>query len=324
MQLPTSGAPWQRLVQTAAAPIPAEALSCQDATASRATMATALVAARTNDDRLRAKVRDELLRIIGSEDGGTCGHQERNRPLAVGRNLTAYVIAADVIGFKAFDPADEGTWRSWLSALRSKTLVGGWALNSAMGRADHSNWGAHEAAALTAADLYLGDSGAVALDAAWARAWVDPRAPMPWTYHPDKHDYSWSSTGIPPAAPVNPKGASKNGIAVDGIPLVDMQRGAGFTSGQPTLTDYPRESLVGRTVQAELLHRAGYPAFEWGDRGLLRVARRLLAFSQQWESGWYEPRMNAYWILEKRLGAGLPRAESAVGRQVVGTDWTHR
>jgi hypothetical protein len=322
--LPASGAAWDRLVSRASSTIPRDDLSCQDASAPQVTMAAALVAARSNDNGLRGKVRDELTRIIGTEDGSTCGHPDRNRPLGVGRNLTAYVISADLIGFRTFDPAREATWRAWLSNLRSKPLPGGWALSAESARADHSNWGAHQAAALTAANAYLGDATALAVDAAWARAWVDVNAPRPWVYHTSKHDYSWSSTGIPPRAPVNPSGAVKDGVVVDGIPLVDMQRGGGFTAGQPTLTNYPRESLVGRTVQFELLHRQGYPAYGWGDRGLLRVAQRLLALSQQWESGWYEPRMNAYWILAARYGVALPRSESAVGRQVIGVDWSHR
>ena len=324
MALPTSGGPWSRLVARAASAIPPDDLSCQDASAPGITMATALVAARTNDNVLRSKVRDELMRIMGTEAGSTCGHPDRNRPLGVGRNLTAYVISADLIGFRAFDATAETTWRAWLSAVRSTPLPGGWALNSATARDDHSNWGAHQAAALTAADAYLGDASGLALDAAWARAWVDPTAPMPWAYHIEKHDYSWSATGTPPGVPVNPAGAMKDGVLVDGIPLVDMQRGGGFTTGAPVLTDYPREALVGRTVQFELLWRAGYPSYSWGSNGLLRVAQRLLAFSQQWDPGWYDARINAYWILSARYGVSLPRAEPAVGRQVVGADWTHR
>jgi hypothetical protein len=324
LALPTSGGAWDRLVSRASGAIPREDLSCQDATASQVTMAAALVAARTNDQALRGKVRDELMRIMGTENGSTCGHPDRNRPLGVGRNLAPYVISADLIGFREFDPVAETTWRAWLSALRSAPLAGAWALNSTTARNDHSNWGAHQAAALTAADAYLGDTAALALDAAWARAWVDPTAPMPWSFQTDKHDYSWSSTGIPPAVPVNPAGAVKDGVAVDGIPLVDMQRGGGFTTGAPVYTQYPREALVGRTVQFEILARAGYPAYSWGGNGLLRVAQRLLDWSTRWDASWYEPRMNAYWILSVRYGVALPRSEPAVGRQVVGTDWTHR
>ena len=324
MALPTSGAAWSKLLNLSSAAIPTHDLSCQDSAAPHAVMASALVAARTNDDALRAKVRDELLRAVGTENGTTCGHPDRNRPLGVGRNLTAYVIAADLIGFRSFDPRGEGGWRAWLSTLRSTPLPGGWALNSPQAREDHSIWGAHQAAALTAADAYLGDAEGLAVDAAWARAWVDPGSPMPWRFRTDKHDYSWSATGIPPSVPVNPKGATKQGVVVDGIPLVDMQRGGGFTTGTPVFTQYPREALVGRTVQFELLYRAGYNSYAWGDAGLLRIAERLLAFSQQYDSSWYEPRMNAYWILAKRYGAALPRAETSVGRQVVGADWTHR
>lgn len=324
MALPASGAAWERLVSQAQQAIPRDDLSCQDASSPQSVMAAALVAARLNDNALRAKVRDELMRVIGTENGSTCGHPDRNRPLGLGRNLAPYVIAADLIGFRAFDPGSEGTWRAWLSALRSKPLVGGWALNSAQARSDHSNWGAHQAAALTAANAYLGDAAALALDAANARSWVDPAASQGWVYHTNKHDYSWSSTGTPPAVPVNPAGAVKDGVNIDGIPLVDMQRGGGFTTGKPATTDYPRESLVGRTVQFEILHRAGYDAYSWGNRGLLRVAQRLLAFSKQWDSAWYDARINAYWVLEARYRAGLPRAEGARGRQVVGVDWTHR
>jgi len=135
----------------------------------------------------------------------------------------------------------------------------------------------------------------------------------------DDRDLSWAEDPAAPT-PVNPPGSERDGHDISGIIVADMRRGDAFR-WPPTPTRYPREALVGRSIQAELLARAGYDAFEWGDRGLLRAAERLLALDAL-DPDWYEPTSSAYWLIGARLG-GLPLEEPAVGRTVAGVDWTH-
>ena len=101
-----------------------------------------------------------------------------------------------------------------------------------------------------------------------------------------------------PAAPtpINPANIERNGNDIGGIIIADMRRGAGYR-WPPAFTRYPREGLVGRAIQAELLARAGYQAYEWGDRGLVRAAQRLLALDAL-DDQWYEPAINAYWLID--------------------------
>jgi len=54
----------------------------------------------------------------------------------------------------------------------------------------------------------------------------------------------------------------------------------------------------------------------------VRAAQRLLALDAL-DDQWYEPAINAYWLIDARFG-GLPLEEPATGRTVAGVDWTHR
>jgi hypothetical protein len=167
-----------------------------------------------------------------------------------------------------------------------------------------------------AAALYLGDLVEVQRSADALRHYLSDGVGFTWR---DDRDLSWAKDPAAPT-PVNPPGSERDGHDISGIIVADMRRGGAFR-WPPTPTRYPREALVGRSIQAELLARAGYDAFDWGDRGLLRAAERLLALDAL-DPDWYEPTSNAYWLIGARLG-GLPLEEPAVGRTVAGVDWTH-
>jgi hypothetical protein len=53
-----------------------------------------------------------------------------------------------------------------------------------------------------------------------------------------------------------------------------MRRGGG-ASDTPAYTGYAHEGLQGILVNAVVLHRAGYPAFEWGDQAIKRAFEYL-------------------------------------------------
>ena len=313
--LPTSGTGWTYLKSVAdAGPGDPVDVSCQDSRHGTATMATALVAARLGTATHRDAVRDAIGAIIGTDHGSTCGHGTDNLSLAVGRNLASYVIAADLIGLRTYDPALDARFRAWIGPLRfadlgGRTLAGGDAT-------DPGNWGAYQGASRAAVALYLQDDADIDRSAAALRAWLTTGEGFRYN---SAWDLSWACDPDHPT-PVNPP-CSRDGHALGGIVVADMRRGAGY-QWPPVLTDYPRESLTGRTIQAELLARAGYASFSWGDRALYRAAQRLLALDAL-DDGWYEPRINAYWITDRRYG-GFPTSGPSNGRTVLGTDWTHR
>lgn len=313
--LPTSGTGWTYLKTVAdAGPGAPVDVSCQDSKHGTATMATALVAARLGTASHRDAVRDAIRAIIGTDHGSTCGHGTDNLSLAVGRNLASYVIAADLIGLRSYDPALDARFRAWIGPLRfadlgGRTLAGGDAT-------DPGNWGAYQGASRAAVALYLEDSADVARSAAALRAWLTTGEGFRYN---SSWDLSWACDPAHPT-PVNPP-CSRDGHDLGGIVVADMRRGGGY-QWPPVLTNYPREALTGRTIQAELLARAGHAAFSWGDRALYRVAKRLLVLDTL-DDGWYEPRINAYWIADRHYG-GFPAAGPSNGRTVLGTDWTHR
>lgn len=313
--LPTSGPAWQRLVDTPAGRL--RDISCQDSEHAAGAMARALVAARLDDPAGKASVRDAILAVVGTEAGSTCGHQPENRVLGLGRNLVSYVIAADVIDLSAFDPAADGRFRTWLGAVRTvpptesvpnSTLT--W-----LDEHDPGNWSGYAGASRASASLYIGDAADVARSADALRRFTGDGAGFEWR---PTWDLSWACDPDRPV-PINPP-CGRDGHELGGIVVADMRRGDGYR-WPPTYTQYPRETLVGRSVQAQLLARAGYPAFEFGDRGLYRAAARLIALDEL-DDRWYEPEMNAYWLIAGNLG-GLPTGDQAIGRSVVGADWTH-
>jgi hypothetical protein len=318
--LPIGGRAWAGLTSVAAeGPGDPVDLSNQDSEHGIRTMATALVAARRDDATLRAEVREAIDGIIATEAGRSGGHGKRNRILGVGRNLASYVIAADLIGLRTFAPELDQAFRSWLRSLLSRAPTPTFPeLNlSTLDETDPGNWGAYAGASRAAAALYLGDRAEVHRSAEALRHYLEDGAGFVWR---DDRDLSWASNPAAPR-PINPTGASREGHEIDGIIVADMRRGGGYR-WPPKFTQYPREALVGRSIQAELLARAGYPSFEWGDRGLLRAAKRLLALDGL-DDRWYEPSVNAYRLIGSRVG-GLPVAERAIGRTVAGVDWTHQ
>ena len=125
-----------------------------------------------------------------------------------------------------------------------------------------------------------------------------------------------------PAAPVgiNPRGATQNGYNIDGVLPDDQRRGGGFTWPPPP-ENYVYEALQGALLQAELLSRAGYPAYGWGDGALGRayqwlhhVANYPAAGDDTWQSH----------LVNARYGTAYPApVPSSPGKNFGFTDWLY-
>src|SRR6476620_6640485 len=103
---PTSGAAWDALNSVARGSFGTPDLTDQNDQHGVRVFAAALVAARINDSALRLKVRNGIMAAIGTERVGA-----GNSILALGRQLSAYVMAADIIGLSG---TDDTTFRAWL------------------------------------------------------------------------------------------------------------------------------------------------------------------------------------------------------------------
>src|SRR5690242_2526481 len=156
MALPTKGPAWENLVAIANDPPGTPDLTDQDNRVGVMTLASALVFARTGDDAYRERARSQIMAAIGTEREGAT-----NSILALGRQLGAYVLAADLIKLSG---ADDATFRPWLDDIRTRQLGGHgrWIALTATHEDAPQNWGSFAGASRIAASLYLNDTADVA------------------------------------------------------------------------------------------------------------------------------------------------------------------
>ena len=260
--IPMSGSGWSALSSAASGSWGSPKLADLNSNHDQYTLAGALYYARTGDSAMRAKVASAILSAIGTESG--------SRSLEVSRNIVGYVLAADLIGFRSFKPADESRFRSWLAGLRTQSFDGRTIVDTHEERPN--NWGTMAGAARVAIDRYLGDSADLAR--AWAvfQGWAGDRSAYAG------FDYGDTSWQCDPAKPVgiNPAGCSKSGHDIGGV-LPDDQRRSGSFSWPPPCAGYVHEGLQGAIVQALLLQQGGYPAFATSNRAILRSYQWLYA-----------------------------------------------
>jgi hypothetical protein len=311
---PAAGPAWERLKAAADGELGKPNLSDQDSLHDVRTLAAALVYARTADSTYRAKAADAIMSAIGTEAGG--------RTLALGRNLLAYIVAADLIDLKRYDAARDQQFRVWLDGVRhiqleSLTLISTHELRP-------NNWGTLAGASRIAAALYLGDRSDLARAAQVFQGWLGDRSAYAGFVY--EEDRSWQAD---PSAPVgiNPAGASRDGRSIDGALPDDMRRGCALR-WPPCPTGYPWEGLQGAVAQAELLHRASYDSWNWSDQAIRRAAQFYLDLSRQYPDGGWWPTTDkddawAVWVTNQAYGASFPTAPLRPGKNMGWTDWTH-
>jgi alginate lyase len=304
-RLPTSGAAWTAMKARADSTLGAPNISNQDDDTDQIVLARALVYARTGVTSYRSSVVAALHSALGTEAGG--------RTLALGRNLPAYVIAADLVSLKTADPSfDTGAFRPWLRSLLSKTLDGKTLVSTHEDRPN--NWGTHAGAARAAIAAYLGDTAEMARTALVFRGWLGDRSAYAgFTYG----DLSWQCDPSHPVG-INATGCSKNGIDIGGALPEEMRRGGTF-QWPPVFTGYAWEALQGAVLQADLLRAAGYDAWNWSDKALLRAVRFLyerVAWGAEGDDTW-QP-----WLIDRRYGTSYRTAPPArTGKNFGYTDW---
>ncbi len=306
---PTSGSAWTALSKAASQSCSTPDLSNQDDAANVCVMAKALVFARSGNTALRA----DVVRAIKSvADSGTYS----GRALALGRELAAYVIAADLIGLKTHDPTLDAKFRTKIKSLLTTPTSGGPGSLVECHEERPNNWGTHCGASRAAVAAYLGDAKELERAARVFKGWLGDRG----SYAGFKFgDLSWQCSSSAPVG-INPKGCTRNGRSLDGV-LADDQRRAGAFTWPPPKENYVYEALQGALVQAVILQRQGYPAFEWGDRALLRAFRWLhdvAGYAADGDDTWQSH------LINRAYGTSLPAPTPArPGKNVGWTDWTH-
>lgn len=257
--LPAAGPAWDRLKAEADKPAGDPNLSDMNQDHNVYVLAKALAYASTGEEKYRAEVIDQCMKAIGTETGG--------KTLALGRELAAYVIAADLVGLPA---EQDERFRFWLRATLTETLDGKTLVSTHEKRPN--NWGTHAGASRAAVAAYLGDKRELDRTAQVFRTWLGDRSA---TFNGFKFgkNLTWQCDPSRPLG-INPKGCRRDGHSLDGV-LPDDQRRAGEFTWPPPKENYVYGALQGALVQAVILHHAGYDAFEWGDRALLRAFQWL-------------------------------------------------
>ena len=299
--LPMSGAAWGRVKAAADGALGSPNIADQNSKHDVLTLAVALVYARTLNPAYRAKAANAILAAIGTEAGG--------RTLALGRNLVSYVIAADLIQLRVYNPADDARFRAWLSAVRRETLDGQTLISTHERRPN--NWGTHAGASRVAVDRYLGDAVDLARAAAVFRGWLGERAAYAgfrWG------DLSWQCSSSAPVG-INPAGCLKSGHSIGGV-LPDDQRRSGSFAWPPACENYTWEARQGALVEAQLLARAGYPAWGWSNRALLRSVQWSYSngCAASGDDTWQPALVNRAYGTAYAVGSG-------VGKNMAWCDW---
>ncbi len=308
--LPTSGQAWDVVKKYADAANGSADLVDQESNNNVCCLAAALIAARTGDQDKLDKVKKSLAAITAFDVA------KLGRALALGRELCAYVISADLIDY------NDAAFSKKLRDLLTAKTTGGPANLTKCQEDRPNNWGMHAAASRIAVALYLGDANELDQAANIFKGWLGDRlAYAGFTYGGPEKDLSWQADPKNPVG-INPVGATIQGHNVDGMLPDDIRRSGSFKwppSGAKAQM-YSWEGLQGAVVAAQLLTRAGYPAWDWCDKALLRAAKFLYGIN--WpatgDDGW-QP-----WLLNAAYGTTFPTIASASpGKNMGFTAWTH-
>lgn len=303
-RLPMTGAAWAATLNAASGAAGEPDLSNQDSSVNVTVLAKALVFARTGETRYREDVLAAVRSIISTTQLG--------RTLALGRELAAYVVAADLVGV----PDDmRAQFSNKLRELRSKAVGSG---HTATLITTHekrpNNWGTHCGASRAAVAAYLGDKADLARTAQVFEGWLGNRASYAGFQFGDP---GWQADKANPVG-INRPGATISGHNVDGALPEEMRRGGAF-KWPPPAQNYVGGGMSGAVAQAWFLHRAGYEAFEWADRALLRAAKF-------WHDNGHTFDGDDAWlvsVINKVYGTNFPVNGTGPGKNMGWTQWTH-
>lgn len=302
--LPRSGKAWERLSKATDAPMPMPDLSEQHSKANVLTLAKALVYARTGREEYREEVITACKLIPGTQRGG--------RALALGKQLMAYVIAADLAGLPE---EEERQFKDWLRDCLTYQFRSGKTLRSTH-ETRPNNWGTLAGASRLAAAIYLEDIEEIKQCAEVFKGWLGDREIYAGFTFKDR---DWQAAPSKPVG-INPKGAEKQGHSIDGV-LPDDQRRTGAFEWPPAKENYVYTALQGAVAQAVLLERCGYDVWEWEDRALLR------AFEWLYNTADYPAEGNDMWlpfIINTAYDASFPTpSPTKPGKNMAWADWTH-
>jgi hypothetical protein len=297
--LPTSGAAWTALKAEADGSAGTPDLCNQDnRDHPGTTLAAALVYARTGDAAYKTKAISLIEAAYPTTRVG-CG----NAILSLGRQLSAYILAADYVGYRG------AGFVSFVDTVRTRELGGHgtWSELKFTANDSSNNWGTFAQASLVVADIYLDDTAAIAQDWARFRGFLGDRSAYVFR-KPNGIDPTWfcgsQATAWTPVAvcPGNPR---------DGAINEDVERDGAYPNVHLT---YTQEGMQGLALVAEVLSRQGYDAWP-----LLDPVADFATRNGVWNAsavGRHLPHM-----FNERIATGAPTLAAGWGRGFGYTDW---
>jgi hypothetical protein len=306
--LPTSGPAWSKLKADADRTLSTPNLANQDDMTNVWVLAKALVYVRTGEPAYRDAVIAACMAAIGTEASGDT--------LALGRELMAYVLAADLV---VLPPEEDARFRTWLGTVTDVTMKDGRTLKQCHEQRPN-NWGTMAGASRLAVAAYLRNGADFDRAATVFKGYLGDRT----SYAGFKYGaLDWQADPSKPVG-INPQGALRDGHSIDGV-LPDDQRRSEVAGGAfywpPPQEGYVWEALQGVIAQAVILRRAGYPVLDWENRALLRAYRWLheqANFPAEGDDAWQPYLINA--LYQTTFPTVAP---SRPGKNMGYTDWSH-
>ncbi len=259
--LSMSGDAWTTVLAAADAAYPNQAtVSDQDSNNNVQILAAAIVYARTGIQSYRDKVVAACVKLVS-------GDKPAGNTLAWAREIAAYVMAADLVGYRTPE------FETWCRNMADVYVATDGRTMRQMFEIRPNNWGTMAFGSLTAIYRYLGDNtNLTAIRDYWIQLVVGPK-PEPAAYGGPENDLSWHFNESDPRQ-INPQGSVKQGINIDGILPDDLRRG-GSLSANPGYTGYPWEAMQGLVTAARVLDRAGMSIWAVGNNAIYRAVYAL-------------------------------------------------
>jgi hypothetical protein len=291
--LPTSGAAWQAVLSAANSSASSPDVTNQEDPTNVHVLAAGIVYARTGNIAYRDKVvaACELLSSQGNPGG---------RTLAWAREVGAYALAADLAGYRT------QAFEAWLRDMADRYVASDGRTLRGMFEDRPNNWGSHGFGSLCAIYRYLGDTASLTrIRDYWVRGVTGSNPGFSYgdeSWQFDPHDLRL----------INPRGATKQGMDIDGV-IPDDQRRGGTFANPPGATIYPWEFMQGQIMAARILERAGNSIWQVGDRALYRAAYCLqVRFANAYGASWAAAGDDAWMLpfLDEAYGTRWSRGQS--------------
>lgn len=296
LRIPAEGCAWDSVLAAAQAADPAAAtIANQDSENNVEILAAALVYARTGTSSYRDKVTQAVDNLVA-------GGAPADRTLAWAREVGAYALAADLVGYH---PA---AFESWLRNVAEVWVADDGRTLLHMFKVRPNNWGSHAFGSLAAIYGFLEDTARLdEVRSYWIQCVTGP---IPAQVDFDS-DLSWHADPAHPLL-INPAGATKQGVVIDGLMPDDMQRNGEFADPPPQTTGYHWEGLQGQVMAARIFERLGLSIWDVADRALDRA---FTVLQGTWEQEYGT--LSVQWAADGDDEWMLPFIDEAYG-----TDWS--